>query len=113
MPIEIEHPVAHLRIDHDHELHRAHLTAAEQQPVEPSSATPPSGTSTCGTSEARSSRISSLMGREGKWSGWYVPDYNDYDDKYFEEKSGNKTVRVIKRMWSYFAVMNHSYIICK
>jgi hypothetical protein len=52
-------------------------------------------------------------GTEGKWSGWYVPDYNDYDDKYFEEKSGNKTVRVIKRMWSYFAVMNHSYIICK
>ena len=45
----------------------------------------------------------------GKWSGWYVPGYNDIDWKY-----GSCTnSKALRRVWSYFYDHNHKYIICK
>lgn len=42
----------------------------------------------------------------GGWSGWYVPGVNDIDVKY------NVATAKLRRMWSYFADHNHSYVIC-
>ena len=55
----------------------------------------------------------------GGWSDWYVPGYNDIDNKFntraavVSNCSVPYEVNTMRRKWSYFYDHTHQYILCK